>query len=38
MTSKGDLRNLVVFPDGTVILAVSTMDGKSSIVQYTPVQ
>ena len=35
---KGDLRNLVVLPNGTMILAVSTMDGQSSLVQYAPVQ
>ena len=38
MTGKGDLRNLAVQEDGTMILAVSTMDGQSSLVQYVPVQ
>ena len=38
MTGKGDFRNLVVLPNGTMILAVSTIDGQSSLVQYAPVQ
>lgn len=38
MTGKGDLRNLTVQEDGTMILAISTMDGQSSLVQYAPVQ
>ena len=38
MAGKGDLRNLVVQEDGTMILAVSTMDGQSSLVQYAPVK
>ena len=35
---RSDLRNLAVQENGTMILAVSTMDGQSSLVQYVPVQ
>lgn len=35
---KGDLRNMIVQDDGSIILAISTMSGESSIVRYQQVQ